>query len=73
MLENPDAEAIVRSAILLGHELKLEVVAEGVQSEAEFRKLRDLRCDYGQGFYFAEPMASDFISSWLLKESPQSR
>lgn len=71
MLKNSGAESIVRNAILLGHELNLEVVAEGVQSKAEFKKLKDLRCDYGQGFYFAEPMSSDLIASWLLKESVQ--
>lgn len=68
MLNNLGAEAIVRNAILLGHELNLEVVAEGVQSEAEFSKLKDLKCDYGQGFYFARPMKADSITSWLLKK-----
>ncbi|AIL12352.1 hypothetical protein IM40_00575 [Candidatus Paracaedimonas acanthamoebae] len=67
MLKNSGAEAIVRSAILLGHELNLEVVAEGVQSEVELRKLKDLKCDYGQGFYLAEPMSANLVSPWLLK------
>jgi EAL domain-containing protein (putative c-di-GMP-specific phosphodiesterase class I)/GGDEF domain-containing protein len=68
MLKNSGAEAIVRSAILLGHELNLEVVAEGVQNEDEYRRLIDLKCDYGQGFYFSEPMPADPTSFWLLKK-----
>lgn len=68
MLKDSGAEAIVRNAILLGHELHLEVVAEGVQNEDEFKKLQELKCDYGQGFYFSKPMSVDGISAWLLKE-----
>jgi len=65
MLKNSGAEAIIRNAISLGHELKLEVVTEGVQTEAECKKLIKLKCDYGQGFYFAEPKPAEFITSWL--------
>ncbi len=65
MLKNSGAEAIIRNAISLGHELKLEVVAEGIQTEAECKKLIDLRCDYGQGFYYTKPMSAELVSSWL--------
>lgn len=68
MLDNTGAEAIVRSAILLGHELQLEVVAEGIQKAEELKKLQELKCDYGQGFYFSKPMSVDVTTAWLLKE-----
>jgi EAL domain-containing protein (putative c-di-GMP-specific phosphodiesterase class I) len=65
MITNSAAEAIVRSAITLGHELNLEVIAEGVETEEEYLKLNDLNCDGGQGFYFARPMPFEMATSWL--------
>jgi diguanylate cyclase (GGDEF)-like protein/PAS domain S-box-containing protein len=47
--------AIVRAAIDLGHSLGLEVVAEGVESEAVRRHLAELGCDTLQGFHFGRP------------------
>jgi predicted signal transduction protein with EAL and GGDEF domain len=47
--------AIVRSIIQLGHNLGLDVVAEGVESAAALAILKSLRCDEAQGFYLARP------------------
>ena len=49
-------EAIVRSTIALGHNLGLEVVAEGVESESILAILRDLRCDVAQGYFLGRPL-----------------
>lgn len=65
IMTNSAAEAIVRSAIILGHELNLEVIAEGIETEEEYDKLRHLGCDGGQGFYFARPMFFEMASSWM--------
>ncbi len=65
IMTNSAAEAIVRSAITLGHELNLEVIAEGVETEEEYNKLCALECDGGQGFYFARPMPFEMATSWL--------
>ncbi|MFN7710314.1 MAG: putative bifunctional diguanylate cyclase/phosphodiesterase [Holosporales bacterium] len=65
MLSNSAAEAIVRSAITLGHELGLEVVAEGIETEQEYNRIRELGCDLGQGYFFARPMAAAMATSWL--------
>lgn len=66
MATNSAAEAIVRSAILLGHELHLEVTAEGVETSEEFKLLQKMGCDLGQGYYFARPMPSSLAREWLL-------
>ena len=65
VLTNSAAEAIVRSAITLGHELNLQVIAEGIETEEEYLKLKELNCDEGQGFYFARPMPFEMTTSWL--------
>lgn len=59
------AAAIVRSSITLGHELGLEVVAEGVETEEQSQLLQKWGCDVGQGYFFAKPIPSDEIIDWL--------
>jgi predicted signal transduction protein with EAL and GGDEF domain len=60
---------IIRSTVELGHSLGLAVVAEGVETEAAREVLRDLGCDYGQGFYLARPMAQKQLTRWLAGRS----
>lgn len=55
------AEATVKMAKGLG----LEVVAEGINSQADEDTLRDFGCDIGQGYFYAKPMAINDYISWL--------
>ncbi len=48
--------------------LKLEVVAEGINSKSDENILREFGCDIGQGFYYAKPMPIDQYLAWLEKE-----
>ncbi len=50
--------AIVESIIDLAHGLGLIVVAEGVEYEAQYQILKDLGCDYAQGYLFSKPLAA---------------
>jgi EAL domain-containing protein (putative c-di-GMP-specific phosphodiesterase class I)/CheY-like chemotaxis protein/GGDEF domain-containing protein len=56
---NPDDAAITTAIILLGHSLKLNVVAEGVESESQLSFLQVLRCNEVQGFLFGRPVPAD--------------
>lgn len=47
---------IIRTIVTLAQALKMQVIAEGVETEEELKTLTVLRCDYAQGFYFAKPM-----------------
>ncbi len=53
--ERPEAETLVSGIINLGHGLELEVVAEGVETEQQARRLERLDCDFAQGFLFGRP------------------
>jgi len=53
---NQSDTVIVRSIIELGHNLDLDVVAEGVEDEWTLDSLRALGCDEAQGYYFARPV-----------------
>ena len=52
---DPEHEAVVRAIVSLGHALGKEVVAEGVETEAQLAFLRALGCDAAQGFLLARP------------------
>jgi EAL domain-containing protein (putative c-di-GMP-specific phosphodiesterase class I) len=65
MLVNPPDEAIVHSTIQLCQNLGRQVVAEGVEDEATYRRLIELGCDRAQGFYFARAMSADALAGWV--------
>jgi len=65
MLENDNDAVLVRSAIDLGHNLGLTVVAEGVEKAEHVAALREFGCDVAQGYHYARPMPSEEVTSWL--------
>ena len=58
--------AIVRMIVELAHTLGMRIIGEGVESEEQAEELREMGCDLGQGFHFAEPLppreASEFLT-----------
>ena len=50
---------MVRSTINLAHDLGLEVVAEGIEEEPTLDKLRELGCDYAQGYFISKAIRPD--------------
>ena len=56
---------IVRSTIDLGHNLGCHIVAEGVESKEILEHLKDLGCDYAQGYYLSRPVSPADLLSWL--------
>jgi EAL domain-containing protein (putative c-di-GMP-specific phosphodiesterase class I) len=55
MLASPHSAKIVHASIELAHSLKMDVVAEGVETEVERLALLELGCEYGQGWLFGKP------------------
>ena len=45
----------------------MEVVAEGVETLAQFAQLRALNCQYGQGYLFSRPAEASVIDSWISR------
>jgi EAL domain-containing protein (putative c-di-GMP-specific phosphodiesterase class I) len=54
--KNPEDEVIATTILTLAKALELEVVAEGVESEAQMNRMRELGCAYGQGYWFGRPI-----------------
>ena len=65
-------EVIVRSTIDLAHNLGLKAVAEGVESQAAWDKLRDMGCDSAQGYFMSKPLPADKLIDWIAS-SPWGR
>ncbi|HZW60247.1 MAG TPA: EAL domain-containing protein, partial [Woeseiaceae bacterium] len=66
---NPDDATIVGTIIHMGRNLKMDVVAEGVETEEQLNFLQSLRCTYAQGLLFGDPMSSDNFLELLLAQA----
>jgi diguanylate cyclase (GGDEF)-like protein len=67
--DDADDAAIVTGIIALAHSLRLEVVAEGVETEAQLRFLREQTCDILQGYYLSKPMPADKFEQFIINEA----
>jgi EAL domain-containing protein (putative c-di-GMP-specific phosphodiesterase class I) len=64
-----DDAAIVNAIIQMAHSLNLEVVAEGVESEAQLDFLRRHGCDYAQGHLFGDPVNASELGEMLIADA----
>ncbi|WP_329609980.1 putative bifunctional diguanylate cyclase/phosphodiesterase [Microaerobacter geothermalis] len=67
--ENPDDAAIVSSIITLAHSLKLNVIAEGVETREQVAFLSRKNCDRMQGYFFGKPIPAEQIEKEFLINS----
>src|SRR5687767_11208732 len=70
-LDSPADRSIVEAVVALAHGLGISVVAEGIETEAQFDILRAMGCDVGQGYLFARPLPA-LEASRLLSPSRSS-
>ena len=70
MLVDADVLLIVECIISLATNLDIKVVAEGVETEEHLKKLRELGCEFGQGFYFCEPINKEGAYT-LIESNPK--
>ena len=67
MADSPDDQQIVKTIADLGHNLGMELIAEGIERENEVPLLRQYGCDLTQGFFFARPMPAGEAGAFLRK------
>lgn len=65
MQSSEEARTIVRSMTDLGHSLGMEVVAEGPETDEDIRLLREMGCDFAQGYVFGAPLPADGAGALL--------
>ena len=62
---DPDDAAIIEAIIRMAHSLRLDVIAEGVETAAQLDFLRVRDCDQVQGFFYSEPLSAERFSELL--------
>jgi two-component system CheB/CheR fusion protein len=67
-LGDPTTSAIVSTVVGLAHILGMTVVAEGVETAAQYDEVAAFGCEESQGYFFARPMSSDSLSALMLGE-----
>lgn len=65
---NSTAIAIVQNAISLAHDLKLEVIAEGIETHGQYELLKKWKCDVGQGYFIGHSMNVKEATDWLQEK-----
>jgi diguanylate cyclase (GGDEF)-like protein len=70
--DDPESAAIVKAIIDLGHAMRVDVIAEGVETEAQLEILRGFGCDQAQGYWFSRPVAPDCLAAFLVSEPARS-
>jgi EAL domain-containing protein (putative c-di-GMP-specific phosphodiesterase class I)/GAF domain-containing protein len=61
MINSPKDAALVKTMIVMGHDLGYRVVAEGIETQAAYDMLREWHCDEGQGYFMSKPVPADYI------------
>ncbi|HXU92278.1 MAG TPA: EAL domain-containing protein [Gallionella sp.] len=68
-----DDEAIVDTIVAMAHNLKIGVIAEGVETEAQLQYLRDRQCEEVQGYFYSKPLTPALLEDYLASGGPSAR
>ena len=64
----PDTASIVTAIINMAHALNLETIAEGIETEEQWKFLRLLKCDMGQGYYLSKPLPAEEMEKLFIDD-----
>jgi diguanylate cyclase (GGDEF)-like protein len=70
MSTDPNAETVVRAIVDLARSLKLDVVAEGVETDEDAEVLRKIGCATAQGYLFSRPLPANLVTAWIDEQNP---
>ncbi len=62
----PDLLPLLKACLQMGQQLGMKTVAEGIEDEADWRHLRSLGCDVGQGYFIGRPMPASQLKAWAM-------
>jgi EAL domain-containing protein (putative c-di-GMP-specific phosphodiesterase class I) len=65
MTEGEQSLQIVRTIVELARVMGMDVVAEGIETQAQHQLLREMGCRYGQGYLYAKPMTAEAVTQLL--------
>ena len=70
MDEKPEKDGLVPGIISIAHTMGMSAIAEGIETTLQLEKLRNLNCDFGQGYLFSKPLDSK-LAFELIQSGPQ--
>jgi EAL domain-containing protein (putative c-di-GMP-specific phosphodiesterase class I) len=70
---SPARSILLRSIVTLAHDLGMEVVAEGAETEAEIMELTEAGCEYAQGFVYGRPMSAQMVQQMVRRRPAVAR
>ena len=62
-------EIVIDTIINLAHRMGFKIVAEGVETEKQYAKLKELDCDYIQGYFFSKPLPVNDFEEYILEKN----
>jgi diguanylate cyclase (GGDEF)-like protein/PAS domain S-box-containing protein len=65
MIESRENAEIIRTIIKLGQNLKMKVIAEGIETPEQLEQLQSLNCEFGQGYLFSKPLESEAAAAFI--------
>lgn len=66
---NTEDKVLCKAMINIAHTLGLKVIAEGIEHESQYRILKELSCDYGQGYLFSRPVNADNFENLYINKN----
>jgi len=73
MAENDENIEIVRTIVMLAQKLRMDVVAEGVETKEQLNLLRELGCEHAQGYLFSHPLAARDVDNFIQNRGASFR
>ncbi|MGK7884065.1 MAG: EAL domain-containing protein [Crocosphaera sp.] len=67
MSQSSDKLRLTQTIINLANDFGMEVIAEGIETKEQWEQLQQLKCPYGQGYYFAKPLTVEEVEKIILK------
>ncbi len=67
---NDETWRLVQAIVALGKNMHMDLIAEGIENITQLRMLQSLKCEYGQGYYFAKPMEAEAIEKIVSGQPP---
>lgn len=72
MQSDRSAEDMIEVIITLAHKMKLQAIAEGIETVRQFQRLLELECEMGQGYYFSEPLDGKAALEFLRQHTSRT-
>lgn len=73
VMHNTDDASIVQAVIALGHNMNMQIIAEGVETEQQVSFLKEHHCDYGQGYFYSRPLNAGKMKELVEKFERQKK